>query len=271
MVRDPCVVGGGVSPDELAVRIADHCGGAVENVLVFSEVDSTQAMAQRLIEQLDEEAVEIRPVLVVARRQRLGAGRGGRRWRSPDGGLYLTLLRSDLDADTIARMPMLAATAAARAVCALGFDRLRLKWPNDLLVDGGKLGGLVVHARHGEIRWCAVGLGVNVRDTPSLGDDLARYPPTSLADHLGDAPLDERLVNLAAGFARALGDAIAAPAAAIERWRELLVHTVGEPLRVRLSAGEIVAGTLVAITDAGHLRLQIGDTTREITAGDVIE
>ena len=68
-----------MSSAQLATRIADQCGDAVDNVIVFSELDSTQAHAQRLIEQLDEEAVAIRPVLIVARRQRLVAGRGERR------------------------------------------------------------------------------------------------------------------------------------------------------------------------------------------------
>lgn len=259
-----------MTSDPLAATIAELSGDAVENVLVFSQLDSTQALAQRLIEQLDEEEIAIRPVLILARRQRLGSGRGDRRWASPEGGLYLTLLYADLEPRTVAAMPMLAAAAAARAVAELGLAGVRLKWPNDLLVDGRKLGGLLVHARHGDIRWCAVGLGLNVRDTPPLDGGAAR-PATSVADHLGAAALDQRLAVLAAGFARQLRDAVAGPEAAMAHWRELLVHETGERLRVRLSAGEVVEGTLQAITAAGHLQLAVGDATRELTGGDILE
>lgn len=255
----------------LAGRVAEKAQGAVENVLVFSELDSTQELARRLVEQLDEESVAIPATVILARRQRAGGGRGGRTWASPDGGLYLTLLLRGLELETLARVPMLAAAAAAAALAGIGLAGVRVKWPNDLLVDGRKLGGLLVHARHGEVRWCAVGLGVNVRDVPELDGADGGLAPTSVAEHLGPGDLDDRLAALAGGFASGVTGRLADPVPAVERWRELLVHEEGDPIRVRLSSGEVVAGELLEVNPAGHLRIRTGAGDRELTGGDVIE
>ncbi len=255
----------------LAGRVAEEARGAIENVIVFSELDSTQLMARRLVDQLDEESVAIPPTVILARRQRAGSGRGDRRWASPEGGLYLTLLLGGVELEALARMPMLAAAAAAAAVADIGLDGVRVKWPNDLLVDGRKLGGLLVHARHGEVRWCAVGLGVNVREVPQLEGPVPGLPPTSVAEHLGPGDLDDRLVALAGGFAKAVAERLEDPAPALARWRELLIHEPGSAVRVRLSSGELVAGELLEITAAGHLRIRTGAGDREVSGGDVIE
>jgi len=255
----------------LAGRVAERAQGAVENVLVFSELDSTQEMARRLIDQLDEESVAIPATAILARRQRAGTGRGDRGWVSPEGGLYLTLLLRGLELETLARVPMVAAAAAASALADLGLHAVRMKWPNDLLVGGSKLGGLLVHARHGDVRWCAVGLGVNVDGTPALDGHPGGLPPTSVSEHLGPGDLDDRLVALAGGFVRGVAEHLVDPAPAVQLWRELLVHEEGAPIRVRLSSGEVVAGELLEITSGGHLRIRTDAGDREVTGGDVLE
>ena len=121
------------------------------------------------------------------------------------------------------------------------------------------------------VSWTAVGLGVNVAVLPELGDGHTGLTPTSVAEQLGPGDDDDRLVALAGGFARGLRDAIASPAPAVVRWRGLLLHSDGDPVRVRLSSGETVTGELEEVTADGHLRVRTDAGSREITSGDVVE
>src|SRR5678815_1226990 len=92
---------------------------------------------------------ETHPVLLAAEEQTAGRGRRGRRWHSaPEAGLTFSLgRRIRRPARELAALSLVAGVAAARALRALGVRRAALKWPNDLLVDGAKLGGILVEAR----------------------------------------------------------------------------------------------------------------------------
>src|SRR5687767_15853605 len=89
------------------------------------------------------------PVLLAAEEQTAGRGRRGRRWHSaPGAGLTFSLgRRIRRPARELAALSLVAGVAAARALRALGVRQAALKWPNDLLVDGAKLGGILVETR----------------------------------------------------------------------------------------------------------------------------
>jgi BirA family transcriptional regulator, biotin operon repressor / biotin---[acetyl-CoA-carboxylase] ligase len=111
--------------------------------------------------------------MVVADEQTAGRGRQGGAWRSPASrGVWLTLLERPADATGLDVLSLRVGLAAARALDALADGPVRLKWPNDLFVAGGKVAGVLVEARWRGRRpdWVAIGLGVNVRpprDVPS--------------------------------------------------------------------------------------------------------
>ncbi len=111
-------------------------------------------------------------------------GRAGRSWFSPPGGLYLSWLAAKLAPETVAQLPMIAAAATHEALVRLGIEGAVIKWPNDLLVDGRKLAGLLFHARHGATTWAVVSVGINLKQAPSIpGDEPetdrrgGRFPP----------------------------------------------------------------------------------------------
>lgn len=254
-----------ITLDALAAAAAT----AVDNLVVFDQVDSTHAVALRLIEQMDVEGFGLRPTAILAGRQTRGAGRGRRSWASPRGGVYLSWLVSGLAAEQIAGLPMIAAAAIHGAVAELGIGGAELKWPNDLLVAGRKLAGIIVHARHGETTWATIGLGVNVTVSPPL--DAQDRPATSLSDLLPDRDLAGAAVRLAAAYLSRLGDGLGSPADAIAHWRSALVHRPGDHLQVRLGSGEALQGSYVGVTAEGHLRLDTGREVRTLTGGDVVE
>ncbi|MEH3037745.1 MAG: biotin--[acetyl-CoA-carboxylase] ligase [Sphingomonas adhaesiva] len=203
-----------------------------------------------------------------ARRQTAGRGRQGRPWDSPEGNLFAsTLVRlspGEPPAPTLALVAAVALDEAVRlAIPADRARRLALKWPNDLLLAGAKLSGILLE-RSGD--WVVIGIGVNVACHPDLPDRAT----TSL--HAEGATLDAAafLDSLAAQFGawltlwRRQG---LAPVA--QRWRER-AHPPGTPLVARLPDGEEVPGTFETLDEDGALVLRLADgTARVIHAGDV--
>src|SRR5512138_1554975 len=118
-----------------------------------------------------------RPVLLIAGQQTAGRGRRGRRWHSePGAGLTFSLavaLRRPLR--ELAALPLVAGVAVARALHALGVVKAALKWPNDIVVDGAKLGGILVETRslNGGIK-AVIGVGLNLRGAAALRARLRR-------------------------------------------------------------------------------------------------
>ncbi len=156
-----------------------------ESVHVYGKVESTNAVARDRAEDGAPEGT-----LVLAREQTAGRGREGRSWYSPAGGLYLTMLFRPARPTVPPLASVLAGLGVVRRLD-LAFPGLEpaLKWPNDVIVDGRKLGGVLPEASTGPTgpRFLLVGVGLNVKP---LGEDApkeARRGATALADHVEDA------------------------------------------------------------------------------------
>jgi BirA family biotin operon repressor/biotin-[acetyl-CoA-carboxylase] ligase len=255
---------------ELADRLADAARPAVDSVVVMQWLDSTHACSLRLIEQAETEEIELPPTLIVAHQQASGVGRSGRTWDSPEGGLYLNWVSAGVDPEIIARLPMVAAAACCEAVDRLGVEGTVIKWPNDLLVDGRKLAGILIHTRRGCTNWVSIGLGINLKLEPGqTSSNLAGA--TTLADHIETVDpilVSEQLVRV---FIAELAAGIADPEPSIARWRDRLHHQTGEEMTVRLADGSTTDGTFAGVSDDGHLRLEIDGEVRVISSADVVE
>ncbi|URW77147.1 biotin--[acetyl-CoA-carboxylase] ligase [Sphingomonas donggukensis] len=198
-----------------------------------------------------------------AEAQTAGRGRQGRDWVSPTGNLYATTLvrvrPSDPPAATLA---LVAAVALQEAIAVHGADA-RIKWPNDLLLAGAKLSGILLERQGDAI---AIGFGVNVAHHPALADRAT----TSLADHAIHVDPAVLVETLAEGFARWLarwrGEGIAPVR---HRWQER-AHPAGTALTVRLPDGTALDGLFDRLDGDGALILRLADgTSRAIHAGDV--
>lgn len=200
-------------------------------------------------------------------RQTAGRGRLARAWASPAGNLHAsTIVRlrpGDPEAATLALVAAVALHEVAAAWAGAVADRLRLKWPNDLLADGVKLGGILLE-RTGDA--VVAGFGVNLADAPDGLDRAA----TSLAA-LGVAAPDPALFldDLAAAFARWLqrwrGEGIAPIR---RRWLDH-AHAIGTALRVA-GAGGPIEGLFDGLDADGALRLRLAEGgIALVRAGDV--
>jgi len=251
-------------------RLREGLAAHIENLVLFEITGSTHALARTLIAEMDDEQQNLGSTLILANRQDGGEGRGDRQWESPAGGLYMSWLRSGLTSETIAQLPMLAAAAAHAAVTAIGVPNARIKWPNDILVNGRKLAGLLVFARHGETSWVTVGLGINLETAPII-DNSDALLATSVADHVAEGDIDSWRHDIVCTFVTELDHSMADPKPTLEIWRSLLIQQPGDSITVRLASGKTVSGTLVDFSEEGFLRIRSHGKERVITGGDIIE
>jgi BirA family biotin operon repressor/biotin-[acetyl-CoA-carboxylase] ligase len=190
--------------------------------------------------------------VLVADHQTAGRGRLDRRWEAPPGSNLLVSMLFHVvppDPGELVRRVSLAAVAAARSLGASG--DLRLKWPNDVLLDGAKLAGVL--AQRGTTGAVVVGIGINVGWSP---DGAAR---------LG-ADVDR--VGLLATLLDAFDALPADPDALLVQYREEL-STIGQRIRAEMPSGDVI-GTAIDVTVAGQLVVR-GDDGRvhEIDVADV--
>lgn len=207
--------------------------------------------------------------VVVAEVQTGGRGRLGRQWVSPPrAGLTLSmLLRPEAP---VAQWPWLLGLVAVAAATALQ-DRtevdVRLKWPNDLVVDGRKLGGLL-----GEVVDDAVVIGIGVNVTTRRAE-LPRTDATSLA--LEGADATDRLPLLLSLLRQVGSDYLAwnggggAPGPLLAAYRGLCT-TIGQRVRAEGQDGTAIEGEAVDIDISGHLVVDVDGVHRAIAAGDVV-
>ena len=235
-------------------------------VIARGSVDSTNDEAKRLAR-----AGMLDRAVVWAKRQETGRGRRGRSWSSPEGNLYCSILLRPsctiADAAQLSFVAGLALDDALAAVIPEGVER-RLKWPNDLLLNGRKVAGILLEAEataSGDLGFAVVGIGVNVLHHPANTD----RPATSLGAIGAVCDVELVLIHLLRSFA-----------AWCERWdlegfssirAEWLSRTYqpGARVTVRLD-GEKLEGAFAGLDAAGTLLLDMGGhAPRRVTAGDV--
>lgn len=188
--------------------------------------------------------------LVTADEQTAGRGRQGRTWSAkPGDALLLSLVLRSVDE----LLPLRAAVAVSESIP----PHARIKWPNDVWIEGKKVSGILVEGRPQE-GWAVLGIGLNVA-TRSFPEELAETA-TSLALAGVALPREEVLGSLLASLARLLA---ASPEEVLIAWRERDA-LLGAP--VAWSGG---SGTGAGITDAGALRVDTGTGVVELDAGEV--
>jgi BirA family biotin operon repressor/biotin-[acetyl-CoA-carboxylase] ligase len=245
-------------------------GPALEaNVVWLTTVDSSNAMAERLMRAMADDEDRLPDTVIVADVQTEGHGREGRRWESPAGGLYATWL-GWLTSESLARLPMAMGAILAEAVeTVVPGVAVGLKWPNDLEVGGRKLGGILCQSRvAGEQVWAMAGFGINLEAVPALPpDDAARA--VSLRSLGWLEPGDRAKWNLIGAVASGVRPALAHPVAVREAWIRRSVHHAGEVMTIRNGA-LLVEGTFVGFGEDGQLVVDVDGTSRSFGAGELV-
>jgi BirA family biotin operon repressor/biotin-[acetyl-CoA-carboxylase] ligase len=208
------------------------------------------------------------PILIASEEQTAGRGRRGRRWHSaPGAGVTFSLgRRIRRPVRELAALSLVAGVAATRALRALGVGKAALKWPNDLVVDGAKLGGILVETRSSG--YAVIGIGINCRRDAGLAGKLGR----KVAFLEEFASVDRNAVIQQAG--RALVEALDTferhgLAGLRSEWQAMDAHA-GQRLRVRLANGRVMTGLAGGLADDGALRLVTRSGVRAVRSGRVV-
>lgn len=232
----------------------------------FDELDSTSLEARRRISR--GESGE--PFVIAAGRQTGGMGRRGRPWHSPQGGLWCTLSWPFRGGGPPDGLGLRVGVACLRAIettldNAPEAGETRLKWPNDILIDGRKVAGILTETLvHRGTAWVLVGVGINANNRPAdLPSDLRR-PATSLADQAGRA-ID--LDDLRACLTRELAAALARSGPDQRAVREAGERLFGVGLPVRADVGE---GVLMGLDEQGRPMIRTKEgTTLTPASGEI--
>ncbi len=235
------------------------------NIRNLKVTESTNADAMRAAE-----AGEPEGLVIWARQQTAGRGRLGRVWVSPEGNLYVSaLLRPHCSAQTAAQYSFVAALAIYDAVrCYLPHADIKLKWPNDVLVGGKKISGILVETaplQKTDISWLVIGIGLNIVSHP----DDALYPATSLqaagATRVEIKELLDKLLERLGYWHEILKKDGFAPLCAA--W---LKEAQKGHLLVKVS-DQALEGEFARLNELGNLVLRLADgSERSIATGDVL-
>ncbi len=231
----------------------------------FPKLESTHDKARELAQGGCAEGV-----VVVAGEQAQGRGRRGRSWVSEPGGLYMSVvLRPKLGMSEVPFLSFAGGIAVAERLMESGAP-VRLKWPNDLLLNGKKVGGILCESLgNREQAFALVGVGINLSQAPERLPSRPIFPASTLLEECG-LLLEAR--ELVPGIFERL-----------TRWIGLLVGKGFEPLRrrfVELSAhgglwvelhdrGERFVGQEAGLSERGALRIATEHGTRSFVTGDL--
>ena len=240
--------------------------------LDFDRIDSTNAEAKR-----QAAAGRRGPVWIVAREQTAGRGRNGRQWRSSGDDLAATLLfypadfRPETTIAEVATLSFAASLAVADAVFAVAPQAdVALKWPNDVLLEGRKIAGVLLEAEgQGADAWLAIGVGVNVATTPPFeAIEPDAVSPIALQAVAPKVDRDAMLIGLAAALAQRLADWSTAGFAALRGPWLARAARLGETIEVRRGRQRL-SGRFADVDPTGALVLETGDETHTVAAADV--
>jgi BirA family biotin operon repressor/biotin-[acetyl-CoA-carboxylase] ligase len=232
----------------------------------LESVDSTSTEAKKHLIKGETEGL-----IVFAKTQTSGRGRGGRSWLSPSGGLYFSIvLDPRLGDEKTPLMGLLCACAVRRALFSLGVDA-KLKWPNDLLVGDKKISGILSEAVtiDNQTKGLVIGIGVNQNCPFSEMPPGLEWPTTSVIDEIGSETSTESLLCEIVNEIDALLKIVevnSSYSAILEEWRKTS-STLGKSVRVHeegtrtdgiaLDIGE--DGSLIVDTDGGIIQVLLGD------------
>ena len=232
----------------------------------FERVSSTNEIARRLAGEGAPEGT-----VVVAAEQTGGYGRRGTLWLSPRGGLWFSaILRPGAPAERAGLLCLAGAVAVVQAVRGLTGIPARIKWPNDVYVKGGKLGGVMIESVGSEALVLGAGLNVNM-GAGALSEIKPSRAGTIMRETGRELDLLRLLDTILGEFGmrylywkRGGGDEL------VEEWRDLSL-LVGEQVFVKQGDREPVEGSVFSLEDDGSIVIRLADGRQEVfpATGDV--
>jgi len=249
-------------PDEFTgvTLSTDYIG---KNILYYPEVASTMDTARKAAQ---DGAIE--GTAVIADIQTSGRGRMKRTWKSPKGSIALSIVLTP-KLEQLPQIIMVASLAMVGALYNIAGIKAKIKWPNDVLINGRKVCGILVeNSLSGKkVNWTIVGIGININLDLSLISDEIAYA-TSISTEIGKDVSKSYVVKHVLESFEHYYDGMKNGEPICEQWRDLL-ETLGE--EVQVTDGDVIEkGVAESVDTDGSLLLRKADgTLAKIVAGDV--
>ncbi len=239
------------------------------NIQHFAEIDSTNNYAKKIASEGCAHGT-----VVVADRQTMGRGRIGRQWQSDsaDGLWFSIVVRPELEPENIQVITLAASVAVVEAIKETQGIICGIKWPNDIILDGRKLGGILTElsAEPGHVNYVVVGIGINVNQDLEHFDYEIRQKAVSLKMYDNKAVQRSKLLgSILTSFEKLYKSVLLGKNKdIIDKWTEYSV-TIGKEVKVAYRNVEYI-GTAQSIAADGRLIVKCKDgVTREISAGEI--
>ncbi|MGC9517359.1 MAG: biotin--[acetyl-CoA-carboxylase] ligase [Methanomicrobiales archaeon] len=241
-----------------------------KNIYYYEEVDSTNDVAKELAEKDAPEGT-----IVIAQTQRRGKGRLGKKWISPTGGVWMSLiLRPTTSPENAPQLTLVTGVAVAETLKQYTGLDVKIKWPNDILIDKKKVCGILTeaHAKYNTLDYVIVGIGIDANV------DMERFPKelrsgaTSIKNELEkEVSYVELVQRFLEDFERLYQEFNKGNFPEILRkWRKYS-KTIGSYVEVHKKLGKIVRGEAVGVNQKGALILELDDgTLRKVFSGECI-
>ena len=243
-----------------------------KRVYYFEEIDSTQNFAQNIAADKKENGT-----IIIAEKQTSGRGRLDRKWTSPKGGIWFSLIihpKFDVSSSTL--IPILSAVALSKSIKSVLDIETEVKWPNDITMNGKKVAGVLVDAsfQTNSIDYLILGIGINFDiDTKKLEKRLTKTPNfygiDSLRGKEDKTPPKKLLKEFLLQFEKNLFQLDKGEKSKIIKEWTKRAAGIGKKITINTSNGKI-SGISQGIDNDGALKIKTRNETKKIYVGDVV-
>lgn len=253
---------------EAEIKSLMHTDWVAKEVLYFDTIDSTNTKAQELAEKGYPSGT-----LVVADKQESGKGRRGRSWVSPSGtGIFMTLIiKPDINPNNASMLTLVAALAVAKAITSVTGEEALIKWPNDIVVNGKKVCGILteMNAQFDYINHIVVGIGINVHNE-SFPEEISQMASSLMIEAGGKRFHRAQIIAETMAYFEQYYDTFLKTqdlSALVREYDKLLVNR-NKSVRV-LDPKEPFDGKAMGITPKGELIVDTWESRKLVSSGEV--
>lgn len=253
---------------EAEIKSLMHTDWVAKEVLYFDTIDSTNIKAQELAEKGYQSGT-----LVVADKQESGKGRRGRSWVSPSGtGIFMTLMiKPDINPNNASMLTLVAALAVAKAITSVTGEEALIKWPNDIVINGKKVCGILteMNAQFDYINHIVVGIGINVHNE-SFPEEISQMASSLMIEAGGKRFHRAQIIAETMSYFEQYYDTFLKTqdlSALVREYDKLLVNR-NKSVRV-LDPKEPFDGKAMGITPKGELIVDTWESRKLVSSGEV--
>lgn len=253
---------------EAEIKSLMHTDWVAKEVLYFDTIDSTNTKAQELAEKGYPSGT-----LVVADKQESGKGRRGRSWVSPSGtGIFMTLMiKPDINPNNASMLTLVAALAVAKAITSVTGEEAMIKWPNDIVINGRKVCGILteMNAQFDYINHIVVGIGINVHNE-SFPEEISQMASSLMIEAGGKRFHRAQIIAETMSYFEQYYDTFLKTqdlSALVREYDKLLVNR-NKSVRV-LDPKEPFDGKAMGITPKGELIVDTWESRKLVSSGEV--